>query len=45
MQIGSRAKELGFKEIRTSISEKDLEKIGAFKPKVLDIFVILAKTL
>ncbi|WP_324735366.1 GNAT family N-acetyltransferase [Thermococcus sp. SY098] len=45
LQIGSRAKELGFREIRTSISEKDLEKIQAFKPKVLDRFVILAKTL
>ena len=45
LQIGSRAKELRFREIRTSISEKDLEKIGAFKPKILDKFVILAKTL
>ncbi|MBO8174717.1 MAG: GNAT family N-acetyltransferase [Thermococcus sp.] len=45
LQIGNRAEELGFREIRTSISEKDLEKIQAFKPKVLDRFVILTKTL
>ncbi|AHF79520.1 GNAT family N-acetyltransferase [Thermococcus paralvinellae] len=45
LQIGSRAKDVGFREIRTSISEKDLEKIQTLKPKVLDRFIILAKTL